>query len=81
MISASTKLSVCAGLNSFASSFFHCTNRALIGVTIVRSTSSTGANATATVSGFSLAIAFGLISPKISTTIVITMVETVVAAD
>ena len=58
-------------------SFFHWANRKLMGVSTQMTTRMMGADTMANFSGFSLARLFGLISPKISTTMVMTMVETV----
>ena len=64
-------------LNSRLSSFFHWANRKLTGVITQISTRMTGVESMANFSGFSLARLLGEISPKISTTTVITMVDTV----
>ena len=57
-------------------SFFHCANTKLSGVRIFTSTEMIGAENRANLSGDSFAILFGEISPKIRTSTVVTIVET-----
>ena len=59
------------------SSFFHCANIQFIGVRIILSRFITGAAKEAKVSGCSLARLFGVISPKVKTVTVVTIVEIV----
>ena len=63
--------------NRLARNFFHAPNKAFSGVKIVTSALSTGAKAMAIVSGISLAMLLGVISPKAKTSRVMTIVETV----
>ena len=65
------------GLKIFESSFFHMLKRKFSGVNTTMITRRIGAENIAKRSGNSLATLFGEISPKISTTIVITTVEIV----
>ena len=65
------------GRNTRLSSFFHCKNSQFSGVKTTRNTRSSGAASMAKLSAFCLARLFGEISPKISTTTVITTVEMV----
>ena len=63
--------------NRLARNFFHAPNRAFSGVKIVTNALSTGAKAMARVSGISFAMLLGVISPKVRTSRVMTIVETV----
>ena len=60
-----------------ARKFFQAPNSMFSGVKIVTRKPSTGAKAMAMVSGISFAMLLGVISPKVRTSRVMTMVETV----
>ena len=81
--STSVSSSSCENVRSFSkwntrqSSFFQPEKIALMGFRITSSTRMMGVTAMAKLSGISLAMLLGVISPKISTTTVQTMVETV----
>ncbi len=81
--STSVSSSSCEKVRSFSkwntrhSSFFHPENTAFMGLSTTSSTRMTGVTAMAKFSGISLATLLGVISPKISTTTVHTIVETV----
>ena len=82
MVSSSSSVMAgsCLGGKNRSSSFFHCVNKALSGVSSTVSTRREGVSARATVSAFCLARHLGEISPKISTTTVITTVDSVTPA-
>ena len=65
-----------AGLKTSESSFFHCRNKKFTGVRQKMNPRSSGAENMANRSGDSLAMLLGETSPKISTTTVVTRVET-----